>query len=403
MTGPEHRRSWRRQRRSLAVIAGAAALVATVGACSSANSSSSSTASSSAAAAATGGSATTAGSTTSSCLAAANNYLKPWDSLPTTLSSAYTPLSMKPPTGDTIIQMVNGTIPSDQQSYQELVIAAQAIGWKAKEIVFNGTVEDLNAKFEQAISDKPTAITEAGWPPAALLRALADAKAAGIVVGLNSVVDLASSYPGYASNTNGAATAKQIGEMNAYMFMRDSGCKGSVAIFNLAEFPILVIATNAFQATVKANCPDCKVSYNAVQSTDIGTPALPSAVVSALQSSPSTKYVYAIIGNVADGLPQALSQAGITGVKIFGQVPDATSIAALRDGTNAWWIDQSSLMNGWTALDGVLRVMEAKQPISDTGGYPLAILTPQNVPAGTSIPVYPADYQSEFQKLWGVG
>ena len=60
-------------------------------------------------------------------------------------------------------------------------------------------------------------------------------------------------------------------------------------------------------------------------------------------------------------------------------------------------------MNGWTAMDGVLRAMEAKKPISDTGGYPLAVLTSQNVSSGTSIPVYPADYQSEFEKLWGVG
>jgi ABC-type sugar transport system substrate-binding protein len=395
MTGPEHRRSWRCQRRFLAVIAAVAALAATVVACSSSGNSSSTPNSSAAAA--------NSGSATSSCMAAANAYLKPWDSVPTALSSAYTPLSSKPPTGDTIIQLVNGTIPSDGQSFQQLTIAARAIGWTAKDIVFDGTVADLNTKFEQAVSDKPTAIVLSGWPPAVLQRPLAAAKAAGIVVGLNSVVDLASSYPGYASNTNGAATAKEIGEINAYMFMRESNCEGSVAIFNLAEFPILTVATNAFESTVKANCPDCTVSYNAVQSTDIGTPALPSAVVSKLQSSPSTKYVYAIIGNVADGLAPALTQAGITGVKIFGQVPDATSIAALRNGTNAWWIDQSSLMNGWTAMDGVLRVMEAKKPISDTGGYPLAVLTPQNVSSGTSIPVYPANYQSEFEKLWGIG
>jgi ABC-type sugar transport system substrate-binding protein len=394
MTGPEHRRSWRRQRRSLAVTAGVVALVATAVACSSGNSSS--TSNSSAAVA-------NSGSATSSCLTAANNFLKPWDSLPTTLSSVYTPLSSKPPAGGSVIQLVNGTIPSDGQSYQQLAIAAHSIGWTAKEIIFDGTVADLNAKFQQAVSDKPTAIALSGWPPAVLQRPLAAAKAAGIVVGLNSVVDLASGYPGYASNTNGAATAKEIGEINAYMFMRESGCKGSVAIFNLAEFPILTVATSAFQATVKANCPDCTVSYNAVQSSEIGTPALPSTVVSKLQASPNTKYVYAIIGNVADGLAQALSQAGITGVKIFGQVPDATSIAALRNGTNAWWINQSSLMNGWTALDGILRVMEAKKPISDTGGYPLAVLTPQNVPSGTSLPVYPANYQSLFEKLWGVG
>jgi ABC-type sugar transport system substrate-binding protein len=397
MTGPEHRRSRRRQHRFLTATAGLAALAAvTMAGCSSAGSTSSRSGSGSAAAAAA------ADPATSSCMTAANNFLKPWDAVPTNLSSIYTPLTAQPPRGDTVIKLVNGAIPSDNESYQQQALAAKAIGWTAKEIIFDGTVADLNNKFEQAISDKPTAITLSGWPPASLARPLADAKAAGIVVGLSSVADPATSDPGYASNTNGTATAKEIGQLNAYMFMRDSGCKGSVAIFNL-PFPILKIGTDEFQATVKAHCPDCTVSYNEVQSSDIGTPALPSAVVSKLQSSPNTKYVYAIIGNVADGLAPALSQAGITGVKIFGQVPDTTSIAALRSGTNAWWIDQNSLINGWTELDGVLRAMEAKKPISDTGGYPLAILTPQNIPGGTGIPVAPANYQQEFKKLWLAG
>jgi ABC-type sugar transport system substrate-binding protein len=335
-------------------------------------------------------------------MTAANTFLKPWSTLPTALSSAYTPLTSKPASGGTVIKLVNGAIPADGESFQQQAIAAKAVGWKAKEIIFDGTIADLNAKFQQAISAKPTAITVSGWPPAALPRPLAAAKAAGIVVGLSSVSDPAVSYPGYASNTNGAATAKEIGQLNAYKFMQDSGCKGSVTIFNL-PFPILDIATTEFTNTVKAHCPDCKVSYNVVQSSTIGTPALPSAVVSKLQSSPSTKYVYAIIGNVADGLAPALSQAGISGVRIFGQVPDTTSIAALRSGTNAWWIDQNSLINGWTELDGVLRAIETKKPVSDTGGYPLAILTQKNVTSGTGIPVEPPNYQQEFKKLWLVG
>jgi ABC-type sugar transport system substrate-binding protein len=397
MTGPEHRRSRRRHRHSLAATTGVAAVALIVSACSSGGSGGGSGGGGG------GGSTSSAGTTaTSSCMTAANNFLKPWSTLPTSLSSAYTPLTSKPAPGGTVIKLVNGSIPSDGQSFQQQAIAAKAIGWKAKEIIFDGTIADLNAKFQQAVSAKPTAITVSGWPPAALQRPLAAAKAAGVVVGLSSVSDPAVSYPGYASNTNGAATAREIGQLNAYKFMQDSGCKGSAAIFNL-PFPILDIATTEFTNTVQAHCPDCKVSYNVVQSSTIGTPALPSAVVSKLQSSPSTKYVYAIIGNVADGLAPALSQAGISGVKIFGQVPDATSIAALRSGANAWWIDQNSLINGWTELDGVLRAIETKKPVSDTGGYPLAILTQKNVTSGTGIPVEPANYQQEFKKLWLVG
>jgi substrate-binding family protein len=383
-------------RRLLVVAAGTAALTIGIVACSSSSNSSGGTSGGGSVAA--GGN----GGSSSACMTAAENYLKPWDTLPTNLSDKYTPLSKKPKPGGTVIKLVNGSIPSDHASYEQLAIAAKSVGWTAKEIVFNGTVEDLNAKYEQAISDKPTATSNAGWPPAAIGKPTADGKSAGVLIEIDSVSDPAISNPGYGANENGAATAKQIGEMNAYMFMRDSGCKGSVAIFNL-PFPILKVGTDSFTATVKAHCPDCKVSYNEAQSKDIGTPALSNAVVSKLQSSPSTKYVYAIIGNIADGLPSAFAQAGLSGIKIFGQVPDETSIANLRNGTNAWWVNQNSLMNGWTEMDVILRVLDTGTPVTDQGGYPLAILTPANVPSGTAVPVIPTDYQEEFKKLWLVG
>src|SRR5215469_7261496 len=188
MTGPEQQRSSRRRhRRSLAATTGIAAVTVTLVACSSSTSSSTSTSTSSASSSAAATAA--AVSATSSCMTAANNYLRPWDGLPTSLSSAYTPLTTKPAPGGTVIKLVNGKIPSDNESFQQQAIAAQAIGWHAKEIIFDGTVEDLNAKFQQAVSEKPTAITVSGWPPAALQGPLAAAKAAGIVVGLSSVAD----------------------------------------------------------------------------------------------------------------------------------------------------------------------------------------------------------------------
>ncbi|MCU1655357.1 MAG: hypothetical protein JWO57_13 [Pseudonocardiales bacterium] len=397
IVGTEHSRMSRRHPRLLALTGGGLAIAVALVGCSSSGGNKGGSSS--------GGSATSSGTATaggSDCMTAAQTYLKPWDSLPTSLSSNYKPLGKKPTAGGTVIKLVNGAIPADNESFNQQALAAKAVGWTAKKIVFNGTVEDLNAKYEQAIADKPTAITTSGWPVAALQKPLADAKAAGIVVGLSSVSDEPTSNPGYASNTNGAPTAGQIGELNAYLFMRDSQCKGTAAIFNL-PFPILKVATDKFQATVKANCPDCKVSYNEVQAKDIGTPALSSAVVSKLQSSPSTKYVYAIIGNVADSLSSAFSQAGLSGIKIFGQVPDDASIAALRNKSKSWWVDLNSLINGWTEMDGILRAIDTGKTVSDTGGYPLGVLTPDNVGSGSGIPVLPTDYQTEFAKLWLVG
>jgi ABC-type sugar transport system substrate-binding protein len=392
----ERGRTSRRQPRLLATAGAGVVLALALAACSSSSGKSSS--SNSAGSNSAGGDSSSAGS---ACMAAAQSFLTPWDTLPSTLDPAYTPLAKKPEAGKTVIKLV-GPIPSDNDSYGQQAVAAQSVRWTAKKITFDGTVEDLNAKFEQAISQKPAAITLSGWPPAAIQKPLADAAKAGVVVGLSSVVDEPSGYPGYASNTNGAPTAKQIGELNAYQFMRASKCDGTAAIFNL-PFPILKIATDSFNSTVKANCPDCKVSYNEIQTKDIGTPAATNSIVSKLQSSPSTKYVYTIIGNVASGLSTAINQAGLSGIKIFGQVPDENSIGALRNKSNAWWVDQNSLMNGWTEFDGILRAIDTGKTVSDNGHYPLGLLTPDNVGSGTSVPVLPTDYQTEFKKLWRVG
>lgn len=395
-TGSDRQGSTHRGRshRGFGVAAGAAILIAATAGC----------ASSGNASAADAGN-TTEGSTTaatSACMAAANAYLQPYRTLPTKLPASYTPLSKKPKPGGSVIAIVNGSIPQDSVAYDnQMQAAAAAIGWTSSKIVQNGSVEDLNAKFEEAISRKPTAIIINGNPLASIVNSVTDAKKAGIIVVFGDVLDVPTSVPGYAGLTDGANSAKAIGKLQANMFMHDSGCKGSVAIFNL-PFPILTAVTNSFTATVKARCPDCKVSYNELQASDIGTPAATTAIVSALQSSPSTKYVYTIIGNVADGLNAALSAAGITGIKIFGENPDQNAIQALRDNTNAWWVDQTSQLTGWTEMDALLRVLDTGRPYNDIATYPLSVLTPENVPSGGSVPVEPPDYEQQFLALWHV-
>jgi ABC-type sugar transport system substrate-binding protein len=145
------------------------------------------------------------------------------------------------------------------------------------------------------------------------------------------------------------------------------------------------------------------VTTSTIQTADIGTPAATTAMVSTLQSNPRIKYAVPAIANLATGFPAALTQAGITGVKILGSVPDATAIKALQDRTTAMWVDQSSLIEGWTELDAVLRAIESGKTVTDTGGYLLAMLTHANVPPGPGVPVYPANYAAEFEKLWHVG
>jgi ABC-type sugar transport system substrate-binding protein len=341
-----------------------------------------------------------AAATRTACMAAASKYLESWDILPTTLPGAFTPLPVKPMPGGSIIRMV-GPLPSEITSADAMIAAAKTIGWTGKIVQFNGSVEDLNSKLEEAISDRPTAIIESGFPTAAIEKPLADAKAAGIVVVVDNDADVPTTYPGFAAQVSGTPTYNKIANVLAYKFMQVSDCTGSVAIFDL-PYPILNAGARTFTSTVRSHCPACKVSYNLVQDDEIGTPAATAAIVSKLQSSPSTKYVYVTNGNTALGLVSALGQAHLNGIKIFGQVPTATNIAELRAGENAFWVDESSALTSWVDVDQALRAIQGKQPVADSGDFPLALLTAKNVPPGSD-PVLPANYQHEFEKLWHVG
>jgi ABC-type sugar transport system substrate-binding protein len=343
---------------------------------------------------------TTGSASTTACVKAADAYLEPYQKLETELPASFTPLPSKPPADGSIVHLI-GPLPTELPLSQAQAAAAKAIGWKFTALSFNGTVEDLNAKFEEAVAMKPTMITLSGFPLASIAQSVAAAKKAGIVVILADVADVPTGYPGFAAVVEGGATYERVGQLNAYEFMRDSNCQGNVAIFSL-PYPILTVGADAFTTTVAEHCPACKVSTNELQVDDIGTSAATSAIITKLQSDPSTTYVFGTIGNVVTGLTAALRQAGMSGITIFGADPDTNAIAAIRDGSNKWWVQYGSQFNGWAMIDAGLLAMQTHKPVPDFADYPLGLLTKATTPAGTSLPVVPANYQQDFEALWHV-
>ena len=336
------------------------------------------------------------------CVAAAEEFLVPYDSEPTALPDSFTPLSQAPEPGGTIINMSNGNIPSDVETADEMQNAAEAIGWTADRIVFDGTVEDLNAKFLDAVARQPTVIAMAGFPVAAVQAGIEAAADAGILVSLASIADPVISNPGFGALSNGPEAAEAIEEVNAYLMMRDSGCAGRVLSLT-APFPILQVGLDKFNQTVEEQCPDCEVTDLELNPADIGSPAMTNAIVSALQADDSITYVHATFGNLATGLNSALNQANISDIKIFGNVPDTNAVQALQDGTNAWWLTQNSTTQAWQELDAALRAIESGDVVT-TPDIPFGVLTPENVdPEGTAVPSLPENFRELFQEVWLVG
>jgi ABC-type sugar transport system substrate-binding protein len=337
------------------------------------------------------------------CISDAQTYLKPYASPATTLGSGFTPLPRKPTRGKTVVFVYQGNISAILGEYQGLKAATAAAGWVFKGISYDGTPAGLTAGIEQAITEKPYAIYFSGTDPSAIPNAIHDAKAAGIVVEDTSVLTAPQSYPGYAVTTIGAGANRLAGTIIANWVMADSKCTANVAIFAVTNLPILNPQTDAFLSTIKAKCAACKTSYTLLPISELETPALTSSIVAKLQSSPATKYVLAASGFISDGLPAALSQAGIKGLKIVGNVPSDQSIADLRSGGTTMWVSESSVLAGWIGLNALLRASETGKMVNSESVPRYTILTQKNVGKMTTVPIYPVNYSAEFKKLWKVG
>ena len=107
--------------------------------------------------------------------------------------------------GGTIIKLVNGQLATDVVGGKALVAAAAAVGWTGHYVVYNGTIQDLNAKWQQAISEHPTAIVSSGPPAAAVSQVLAASKKAGIITDLLGATDT----PGNGNDLNGVTLGYQ--------------------------------------------------------------------------------------------------------------------------------------------------------------------------------------------------
>jgi hypothetical protein len=354
-----------------------------------------------------GGNAGTPGSSgaaASACMTKARAFLKGYSEPPASLPPELKPLSKAPRTGGTIIRMYNTNSPSDVDVQNAVEAAAATGGWKASGLAYNGSIADLQNKLVEAISKKPDVImTPAGIEPGNIASSITAAKAAGILVAIGYVSTPPMEIPGFGAASVTPATQQTVAKIAADWVMADSNCKANVMTYSLSGYPVAKIGADAFQNELTANCHDCTVSYNEVPITQIGTPALTQTITSTLQAKPSTGYLFLTLGNLNDGLPSALRQAGLGKVKIVGLVPDSSSIQGLVQKTNSMWVDNSAVMLGWIQVDAVFRALDSNVVTSDNVLPGIYAMTQDNINGATQAPTYPSNYAELFKQLWKVG
>ncbi len=101
---------------------------------------------------------------------------------------------------------------------------------------------------------------------------------------------------------------------------------------------------------------------------------------------------------------QAIKNAGITGVKVFGMYGGDPAFQSLREGGPAAAIAESNPeASGWTVADQLLKYFVNHKPIDPLAmydhPYPVALVTAANVPAGPEANLFP-DYGPLYEAQW---
>lgn len=319
------------------------------------------------------------------------------DILPTT------PLRSKPPTNKTVVflQCEQSLCPLQGEGIEA---AAKALGWTMKTLNFQAAdPATLVTALKTALQFKPVAVYFAG-PPQEIWGVVAkDYQRAGTYLVPSSVPDVKSGgsvLPSTVDQRQNINMAKLL----ANVVIADSNGSASALFVNLSTSPIYVPMVGAFDATLRSACPSTCSS----QTLDVTIPQLTNgqvtpAVVSALRRNPSIKYVVAANGPLLQGLSAAMRTAGVTGVKLVSSSGLSTNEDEVKRGEELATAVWSFQYVGWLSVDETLRAMEG-MPGEINGTAPALLITQKNV--GTGGPAekleYPANYQSQFKKLWRV-
>jgi len=266
-----------------------------------------------------------------------------------------------------------------------------------------GQVAEAKRGFEQAIAAKPDVIITQALPVDLFKDLIAKAKAENIKVITGN------------TGTPGVVTAGQtaevtfdypkVGQILANWFIADSAGKGNGLLISSNDVPASPAQANASEATVAANCPDCKLDVKDVQIASWQT-ELPTLTRSSVNANPDLGYILPMYDG--QGLPVlgALRQAQNTTVKvgafnatpsILPQLADKTSnLAADLGGANEWW--------SYACADAVFRALAGTAPVENYN-IGLRLFTRENIKdidlkADEASWYGQATYQEKFKALW---
>ncbi len=382
----------KRKRRDLALVGVAVVACLVLAACSSSGGSTSGSGSSpgtsaSSSAAATGSS--------PSWLTAAKKWYASSQTMPRTIVAARLG-PFKPKPGATLY-LVNCLVSEGCTNFEASVKAAAAvIGYKV-DVCSGNTAVQISACFQSGVNAKPNAILCTGCSNLANGPDFAKVKAARI--------PLITAFSG--DNPPSAAVATDIaGGLHTYdagvqiaqgIIARSNG-KANIIFFTDKEYASEIATTQGFNATIK-QCTTCHVKY-ITYSVATMTTALPTQALAVIQQNPTVNWYAGPNDGVPAAVAQAIRQSGKSGIQtasVYGYTPN---LQLVRTGQEAFDIMHSHSEWGWAAVNAAARIFSGLK-VPRTEDVTVVNYTQQDAAAIGPFYNGPANYQTQFKKLWG--
>ncbi len=190
------------------------------------------------------------------------------------------------------------------------------------------------------------------------------------------------------------------GRILADWSVAQKGANTNAVFYTVPELGFTASMWAGFKAQMATLCPKCTIRNVPIQFAAIGTTA-PATIVSDLQSHPSTNVAVTSTEDMYQGLPAAMSAAGVNKVLTVGQSPTPEILQDIKDGqlTAGLAVDLNTYT--WTMVDAGAKLDMGQTPQPSENGGPYQLLEQPDITFNTTDgwPGYP-DFAARFAKLW---
>ena len=319
---------------------------------------------------------------------------------PATSINVETPLEATPEAGKQVVWL-EGNIEDIVAIGEGMKEATTALGWDMRTLTYDtADPQAINGAMLQAVQQKPDFISTSGQPVSTYEEAAKAAMAADIpIFDMSSENEPLPEENGIYVNVGRVELPTRYQQVADWV-IADSNAQANVVLVNLPDFSVLVTAMGHAKDQFEKECDDCTVAELDATIADLTSGAIPSQVVSYLQSNPDVTHLVFAIGQIASGVREAMEGAGVgQDVKISGANPQQANTQALIDGGEHSWLTLPRAAQAWNAVDAMARYDQGMD-LTEINEAPVAyqFWTQDNVPEPASEYLGAEDYQEQWKE-----